>query len=362
MFKKSLCLILSLILCLSLAACKKNPDTLSVDSTSIPAVSSEPKPVTYINSLTGEDGLTKAVASQRPVAVMINNISVAQPVQTGLNKADIIYETEVEGGITRLLAVFKDIKSVEKIGTVRSARYDYIDLALGHNALYVHHGQDNYHAKPHLNDIARLILDTNNAGIRISNGLSTEHTLYGYGDKIWNKFKSMGKKMTVDSDKTWQTFADAETPVQYERKANGVTVTFSYSYKTTLKYNEQTGLYSRYFNGTLRKDYNTKETIDVKNVFVLNTSITRYPGCSDGKGHMKVNLTSGTGYYLVNGTYKSIKWSKGSSTSPLMLMNNEGTPFEVNPGRSWVCISDFSKFKPEIDIVKETTTSSQTNS
>ena len=90
MFKKSLCLILALIFCLSFTACKKNPDTLSVDSTSIPAVSSEPKPVTYINSLTGEDGLTKSVASQRPVAVMINNISVAQPVQTGLNKADII--------------------------------------------------------------------------------------------------------------------------------------------------------------------------------------------------------------------------------------------------------------------------------
>lgn len=351
MFKKLACLSLCLLLC-SFVGCKNDADTLSVDSASQPVVSTAPAPITYKNPLTGEDGLSKSVSKQRPVAVMINNISVAQPVQTGLNKADIIYETEVEGGITRLLAVFQDIKSVEKIGTVRSARYDYIDLALGHNALYVHHGQDNYHAKPHLNDINRLILDTNNAGVRISNGLSSEHTLYGYGDKIWKTFKSQGVKTTLSNDNTWQTFAEEENPVEYERKANGVTVTFSYSYKTTFKYDEKTGLYQRYFNGTLRKDYNTKETIDVKNVFVLNTSITRYPGCSDGKGHMKVNLTSGTGYYFVNGTYKTIKWSKGSSTAPLKLMNNDDTPLEVNPGKSWVCISDSSKFKPQIEKTK----------
>lgn len=362
MFKKSLCLLLIFVFSLSFASCRKNPDPLSVDSGSVPTVSSEPKPVTYINPLTGEDGLTKAVSIQRPVAVMVNNISVAQPVQTGLNDADIIYETEVEGGITRLLAVYQDIKSVEKVGTVRSARYDYIDLSLGHNALYVHHGQDNYHAKPHLNDIARLILDSNNAGVRLSNGLSTEHTLYGYGDKIWAKFKSMGKKMTVEDGKTWQTFADEEAPVQLTRLTNSVTVPFSYNYKTTFKYDEATGRYTRYFNGTIRKDYKTGEPVTVKNVFVLDTTITRYPSCSDGKGHMKVQLQSGSGYYFVNGTYQEIKWSKGSSTAPLKFTNTDGTPLTVNPGNSWVCISDDSKFKPVIEPVKEVSASSQTNS
>ena len=80
---------------------------------------------------------------------MINNISVAQSVQTGLSKADIVYETEVEGGITRLLAVFQDITAAEKIGTIRSARYPYVDLAMGHNAIYVHCGQDGTYCEPH---------------------------------------------------------------------------------------------------------------------------------------------------------------------------------------------------------------------
>lgn len=348
MFKKFLSLSLVLILCLSFAGCKKKNDTLSVDSGSAPVVSSEPESETYINPLTGEDGLDKATSLQRPVAVMVNNISVAQPVQTGLTEADIIYETEVEGGITRLLAVYQDIKSVEKIGTVRSARYDYIDLSLGHNAFYVHHGQDNYHAKPHLNDVARLILDSNNAGVRISNGLSSEHTLYGYGDKIWQNLKSTGKKTTVEESTAWQSFAEEDNSVTLAKTAASVTVPFSASYKTTFKYDAASGKYTRFFNGTERKDYYSKESVTVDNVFVLDTTITRYPGCSDGKGHMKVSLQSGSGYYFTNGTYTEIKWSKGSSTSPLKFTNTDGTPLTVDPGKSWVCISDDSKFKPVI--------------
>lgn len=99
---------LALALCmLTMAGCKKEQDRLSVDKGSEPSVVSETKPVTYKNPLTGVSGISEEKTKNRPVAVMINNISTAQPVQTGLNKADIIYETEVEGGITRLMAVFR---------------------------------------------------------------------------------------------------------------------------------------------------------------------------------------------------------------------------------------------------------------
>ena len=101
MFKKILGLALCLCLCLPFAGCGKNKDISVEGSDSSPSslVSSESD--TYINPLTGEDGLDKETAMQRPVAIMVNNISIAQPVQTGLNKADIVYEPEVEGGITR---------------------------------------------------------------------------------------------------------------------------------------------------------------------------------------------------------------------------------------------------------------------
>ena len=93
MFKKILGLALCLVLCLPFAGCGKNKDIAVEGSGSSSLESSQPD--TYINPLTGEDGLDKETALQRPVAIMVNNISIAQPVQTGLNKADIVYETEV---------------------------------------------------------------------------------------------------------------------------------------------------------------------------------------------------------------------------------------------------------------------------
>lgn len=339
--------IITLLLCglmLALVGCKK-AEQVKTES-SAPQVTSKPQEVVYYtNPLTGEKNIKdKDKADNRPVAIMVNNISVAQSVQTGLTKADIIYETEVEGGITRLMAVFQDVTKAEKIGTVRSARYPYVDLSMGHNAIYVHHGQDNTYCKPHLKDTQTLALGTNNAGVRIRNGLASEHTLYAYGEKLWNTLVKKGYQTELKEVKNWQNFADAETSVKFTDVANTVNVQFSSSYKSVFKYNAESGKYVRYFKTTERKDYYTKENEQFKNVFVLKTTISYYP---DGK-HRKVDLTSGEGYYCVNGTYKPIKWSKGAASSGLKFTNTDGSELEVNQGNSWVCFMG-NKFSPSFE-------------
>ncbi len=309
-------------------------DTSSENLQTDAAQESKPQIVYYTNHLTGEENLTKEQSENRPVAVMINNLSTAQPVQTGLTKADIVYETEVEGGITRLLAVYQNIADVEKFGTVRSARYVYIDLAMGHNAIYVHHGQDNAYAAPHLKDTQTFVLGTNNAGVRIKNGLASEHTLYGYGAKLWKTFESKGYNTKLTKTTNWQIFADKDTSITYTNIANTVNVPFSQGYKSVFKYDEKSGKYIRFYKTTERKDYETGESEYFKNVFVLITSISDYP---DGY-HRKIDLTSGNGYYCVNGTYTPIKWSKGNASSSFVFTNEDGSPLTVNQGNSWVCI------------------------
>lgn len=129
---------LALALCmLTMAGCKKEQDRLSVDKGSEPSIVSETKPVTYKNPLTGVSGISEEKAKNRPVAIMINNISTAQPVQTGLNKADIIYETEVEGGITRLMAVFQDITTAEKNRSHPLGSLSLMLTSQGSQAIYV---------------------------------------------------------------------------------------------------------------------------------------------------------------------------------------------------------------------------------
>lgn len=58
----------------------------------------------------------------------------------GQSQADIIYECLAEGGITRMMGVYQSVEGVGMIGSVRSARPYYLELALGHDALYIHAG------------------------------------------------------------------------------------------------------------------------------------------------------------------------------------------------------------------------------
>lgn len=78
-------------------------------------------------------------SKSRPYAVMINNIGVARPYHTGLQDAYLVYEIVVEGGITRYLALFKDVKP-EAVGSVRSSRHYFLDYAMENDAYYVHWG------------------------------------------------------------------------------------------------------------------------------------------------------------------------------------------------------------------------------
>lgn len=297
---------------------------------------------TNVNLLTGEANVSAEVAARRPVAIMVNNVSTAQKVQTGLNKADIIYETEVEGGITRLMAVYQDITNLDKIGTVRSARYPYVDLAMGHNAIYVHCGQDPTYCEPHLKDLDHLSIDTNSQGAkRISNGLSSEHTLYAIAGDLWKNISSKFDTKATDNT-AWANFTD-ETLTLDGGSATTVTVPFP-TQKTGFTYDQSTGLYTRLAGGNALTDYYTSETTQVKNVFVLLTSISNY---SDGK-HRKVDLESGDGYYVTNGTVQFIKWSKGKASNGFEFTDTEGNEIKVSTGNSWVCIANKSTCNPVI--------------
>ena len=103
-----------------------------------PEVEPLPDVPTGTNPLTGLP-IEPEYEQRRPVAVMLNNLKKAQP-QLGNSQADIIYEVPAEGGITRMLAVYQSLEDVGSIGSIRSARPYYIELALGHDALYVHAG------------------------------------------------------------------------------------------------------------------------------------------------------------------------------------------------------------------------------
>lgn len=343
MFKRitAICLVFMLLLC---SGCSKKETAVEPETQPPVETPVEPprEPELYVNPLTGVKELEAGIAERRPVAVMVNNFSSAQKVQTGVTQADVIYETEIEGGITRLLAVFQDISKVKTIGTIRSARYAFIDLAMGHNAVYIHHGRDPVYALPHLSDVDRIEIQENLYGERLDNGLKYEHTLYTYGEPLWKGITDRFNTQNTGAQ-TWQNFAaEDQTVTLTDGVANVVTIPFSGNYKTKFVYDSTTGLYERNFNATIPADYFSGESTKVKNVVVMLTTITDYP---DGL-HRNIRLQSGEGYYATNGGYKAIKWSKGGSSDSVKFTNLDGTPLQMSAGTTWVCVASKNYANP----------------
>lgn len=341
--KRWISLSIALLLCL-LTACstpqsEADPNPTPQQETPAQDPTPQPEPTGSVSPYTGLP-IAEDLLSNRPVAVMVNNLAPAQAVQTGLNRADLVYEANVEGGITRLMAVFQDAGSVGQIGTVRSARYPYVDLAYALNAIYVHCGNDNVYCLPHMQELGVTDFDLAKGGpgkygFREKNGLATEHTLYTTGEKVIAGCKALSFETQMKPAESWTAFrseAVAETPAG--GSCTKLEVTFSKNYRTGFRYDAATQRYARYFREEARKDYKTGEAVTVKNVFVLFTTVQPY---SDNY-HMEVKLQGGTGYYVSQGGHEEIRWSKGKAADPLVFTKKDGSTFTANAGNSWICL------------------------
>ena len=91
------------------------------------------------NILTGEPFINN-VEFTRPVAIVVDNTSLAASTQTGLDQADILYEALVTTGTTRFVMVSADYTLLDKVSNIREGVAYHIDFAAYHNAVLVCHG------------------------------------------------------------------------------------------------------------------------------------------------------------------------------------------------------------------------------
>ena len=332
-------LLLSILICSTLLAVGCGQEAFSELSTpavtaSTPKEDSAPQPVLYQNPLTGVKEVEENGRNKRPVAVMINNLEVAQGVQCGLNDADIVYECLVEGGISRLMAVYYDLSKVDTIGTIRSARNSFVYLAQGLDALYAHHGVDNVYTKPYMRSIG---LDDYNVGnvsgdsFRESNGKAWEHTLYTTGEKLTGALTKKEWRLQ-NKNTTPNAFVFAEETRTPATPCTSVEFNMSYDYTSTFVYDQASGKYTRTLQGKEHKDYKTGTPTRVTNLFVLYATTVTYP---DNK-HVVTQYDGGKGIYVSAGGYEPITWDKGDANDPLKFYDQNGKELQVNPGSSWI--------------------------
>lgn len=345
------CLTLSFLL----AACSGS-ETPPLDA-STPVGTEEPtlppveEPTPYegpVNPLTGEP-IDEKWVNARPIAVMLNNLVAAQP-QLGQSEADIIYEVLAEGGITRMLGVYQSVEGVGMIGSVRSARTYYLELALGHDAVYLHAGgsPDAYDKIKAWNVTALDCVNGPYEGRspgsnlfwrdadRIANNGSV-HSVVTTGDTIIEKFAGYSFRQEHETGYTYpQEFVDLGVP-ENGTSAKHITVPFS-PYKTgRFAYDEETAKYLVSQYKAPYVDGNDGSQVAVTNVLILKTDCHVIPG--DTEGRLDVDLTSGgEGWYACGGKWIPITWEKADRSSPFVYKDMNGNVLALGRGNSYVNI------------------------
>ena len=275
----------------------------------------------------------------RPYAVMINCHNGALP-QAGLQDAYIVYEIMVEGGITRMMALFKD-KDVSKIGSVRSARTQYLDYVYEHDAIYVHAGG----AKDALNRISSegiSDVDVDGAyGFRdTSLNRSWEHTLFTSTKLLLNGVNAKGFNKTTDTPNLL-TYTASLNLDAFNNTSNATNVSIKYSdYRTSnYTYDDSKKVYLRSMNSTKNIDLVTNLQYEVKNIIVYAVRYSSYTNGSSTQYQKIDNVGTGDGYYITEGKAIPITWEKTSHNSQTKYIVKEtGKELVVNDGNTYIQI------------------------
>jgi len=264
-----------LFLCVLVTGCKKNSQednsiiilptvTPTIEPTVTPIIKPEVnREGQAISKLTGL-WVEEEIANQRPFAVMLNNIRVANP-QSGIGDAVILYEALVEGGITRLMGIFEGIdkttKTAERIGSVRSARHYYVSFADEYDAIFVHYGQTSYAIKK----IKKLGIDTISGmeGVGVNSfyrdkSIKAPHNAFLSLDGIQRALEKGKLRTTYEEGyQGHYQFYDSDKDLVGASLAGKVTLKFSSTAKPYFIYDSNTKEYLRYQYDDKHIDANT---------------------------------------------------------------------------------------------------------
>lgn len=318
-----------------------------VTATASPAPTKNPHAGMVRSEMTGE-WIKKSVADNRYFAIMVNNIEYAFRHQMGTSKADIIYEALAEGGITRMMALYQNVKEVKRIGSVRSARHYYVQFAREWDAVFCHFGHTKYAVskmeKLHTENLSGL------SGIgpvvyARTRGLVAPHNVFTSGKKMIKGAKKLGYQVKKTDKDTAQHFGfyEQDTNLVKGTKAKNVTIPFSNYSTCRMKYSTKKKKYMKYEYGKKHMDAYYKKQLAFKNVIIQlvdESNIDR-----NGYQTMELGNNSGKGYYFTNGKRVKITWQRNEKRNTMVYFDADGNTLKINPGKTYIAVYPDSRRK-----------------
>lgn len=349
MKKRTVLLAATLAMSLSLAACGGDSSEETVQDNAVEEtteavgeteeiVEEETRDGMYRSELTNE-WIDEDLKNQRPIAVMVDNESIALP-HYGLSQADVVYEmmnSTANGRITRFMVLFKDYEDIDQIGSIRSVRPTNVILSAEWNAILCHDGGpfyiDEYLAEPSTDHFSGTFS-------RVDNGKSREYTEYILPGDMEKNFTNSDVDIEYNEyyEGAHYQFASEANPVDLSDADDAIDATlvdlpFAHN-GSYLEYDEETGLYNYFEYGKAHVDPgNDNAQLCFKNLLIQSCGFTQY----DEHGYMIFDcISKGGGYYITNGKAIMVTWEKTSMTSPTRYYDADGNEITINTGKTYV--------------------------
>lgn len=286
-------------------------------------------------------------SNKRPIAVMIDN-NVGYSSQVGLQDAFVTYEAIVEGGLTRMMAIFKDTNT-SLIGPVRSSRHYFLDYALEYDSLYAHYGWSTFAE----NDIKSLRVNNIN-GLYVDSAywrdrkIAAPHNVFTNIEALYKSAENLGYQTTTDEWEALPITSDNVDLTKIKNKtctdtdcdtgivqANKVTIPYSNSQTRSYAYDSERKVYLRYMNHNAHIDRDSKEQYHYKNIIIIKVKNKTL----DSYGRQDLD-TTGTkeAYYITNGYAIPITARKDSRSGKTTYNYMDGSEVRLNDGNTFIQI------------------------
>lgn len=338
-FRRVVAGLFSLLFVVCCFGCQKVPEIAIIEETTeLTTVNN-----CVINPLTGEKTMDEAAVGKRPMAVVVQNSESARP-QWGMCSPDIIIEGIAEAGITRMLWLYSDVNKIPKVGSIRSARMDFLEMAEGFDAIFVHCGQsETAEAAIHSRRI-----DTINGSRWLGTYLkrdperlkkvSSEHTVYTTGKMLKDCMSAENYRTELkEGYSNLLKFNPEGQPSTFsDGLCTSLRISYSNSYTYTFKYNENDKTYYSYIGLSKLVPFveDSGKQVHFENLIILY--LPSYQIINE-KGTYDMDLSGGDGLIVSNGSYEEIEWEKSNTPSePLKLYSKNGDPLVLNSGKSYI--------------------------
>lgn len=334
-----------------------NPtETDNEDSTSAAKVDPNFIPENSYRSELTNEWISNDIKDQRPIAVMVDNESLALP-HYGTSDADIVYEmmnSTANDRITRFMVIVKDWQNIERLGNIRSTRSTNCFTFPEYNAILVHDGGPYYinewlaykNAKDHLSGgFARI--DRDRGGTYEEYVTAEDYKGVGeYAGNSYDGLKTRIKAANFDTEYNDYykgkhfTFSDTEISLKDEKDAKAVkAIALPYGHnKSKLDYDEASGtyVYSEYGEKYVDALYDDGRGLNFKNVIIQIADFVQF----DDHGYMCFyGIGGGEGYYITDGYCIPVKWEKPDQPEITKFYNKAtGEEITLNTGKTYITI------------------------